>query len=402
MVDAYITPISLTLALRSRSGSMEGWFRLFFLRTVVFAVVDEGIPWLWTALSLLTVPALIALNGFFVAAEYSLVAVRKTRVEELVATASKAPRRWTPPCADLSRSIAGTQLGVTLSSIGLGFVGEPALAQLLDPSFRLLFGSWHGAATHTVATALAFLLITFLHVVFGELIPKALALQDPGRASLWLARPLVGFVRIARPLLQLMNGVSNFILRLLGSHPVSARKSAHSIDELILLIEDTEEAGVLDADQADFVQNVFHLSNKRVRDCMAPRDKMAVLELNAPPDKVMEAVRAGAHTRMPVYEGELDNIVGIVNTKDLFYLFSLQGVVVLHDPLSGPLSQAGRGVGQRRSDCSARADGRWHWYAMRTITSSASSRWKTCWKKSSATLRTSMTGQRPSSTEPRR
>ena len=114
----------------------------------------------------------------------------------------------------LSRSIAGTQLGVTLSSIGLGFVGEPALAKFLDPSFRLLFGPWHGAATHTVATALAFLLITFLHVVFGELIPKVLALQDPGCASLWLARPLVGFVRVARPLLQLMNGVSNFILRL--------------------------------------------------------------------------------------------------------------------------------------------------------------------------------------------
>jgi putative hemolysin len=312
---------------------MEGWFRLFYERTVVFAVVDEGIPWLWTALSLLTVPALIALNGFFVAAEYSLVAVRKTRVEELVAQGVKGAKALDTAVRHLSRSIAGTQLGVTLSSIGLGFVGEPALAQLLDPSFRLLFGPWHGAATHTVATALAFLLITFLHVVFGELIPKALALQDPGRASLWLARPLVGFVRVVRPLLQLMNGVSNFILRLLGSHPVSADESVHSIDELILLIEDTEEAGVLDADQADFVQNVFHLSNKRVRDCMAPRDKVAALELNAPPDKVMEAVRAGAHTRMPVYEGELDNIVGIVNTKDLFYLFSLQGVVVLHDAL---------------------------------------------------------------------
>jgi CBS domain containing-hemolysin-like protein len=107
----------------------------------------------------------------------------------------------------------------------------------------------------------------------------------------------------------------------------------HTVEELLLLIEDTEEAGMLDPDQAEFVQNVFHLSNKRVGDCLVPRDKMAALELNTPPDKVLEAVRTGAHTRMPVYEGDLDQIVGIVNTKDLFYLFSLKGVVILQDAL---------------------------------------------------------------------
>src|SRR5437868_7556302 len=107
----------------------------------------------------------------------------------------------------------------------------------------------------------------------------------------------------------------------------------HSVEELVLLIEDTEEAGILGPEQAAFVQNVFRLSGKKVRDCMVPRDKMATLELNTPPDKVMEAVRQGAHTRMPVYEGTLDNIVGIVNTKDLFFLFSLQGVVILHDAI---------------------------------------------------------------------
>ncbi len=180
---------------------------------------------------------------------------------------------------------------------------------------------------------LALLLITFLHVVFGELIPKALALQNPDGASLWLARPLIAFARVTRPLLLLMNGVSTLILRCLGCRPVTSEEAAHSIEELMLLIEDTEEAGVLDADQADFVQNVFRLSDKRVRDCMVPREKMAALELNTPPQKILEAVRNGAHTRMPIYEGAVDNVVGIVNTKDLFYLFSLQGVVVLQDAL---------------------------------------------------------------------
>ena len=111
----------------------------------------------------------------------------------------------------------------------------------------------------------------------------------------------------------------------------------HSVEELTLLIEDTEEAGIIDEDQAEFVQNVFQLSSKKVRDCMVPREKMATLELTAPPDRVLEAVRRGAHTRIPVYDGELDNIVGIVNTKDLFYLFSLKGVVVLEDALYPPL-----------------------------------------------------------------
>jgi CBS domain containing-hemolysin-like protein len=307
--------------------------RLFQSRPDVFGAAEDGSPYLWVALSLLSIPALIVVNGLFVAAEFALVAVRKTRVEELVARGVKGAKAVEAAVRNLSRSIAGTQLGVTLSSIGLGFVGEPALAQLLDPEFYNLFGSWHNAATHTVATVLAFLLITFLHVVFGELIPKALALQNPDSASLWLARPLIVFARLTRPLVLMMSGLSSFILRRVGARPVDGEEAAHSIEELMLLIEDTEEAGVLDPDQADFVQNVFRLSNKHVRDCMAPRDKMAALELHTPPDKILEAVRNGAHTRMPVYDGKLDTIVGIVNTKDLFYLFSLQGVVVLLDAL---------------------------------------------------------------------
>ena len=176
-----------------------------------------------------------------------------------------------------------------------------------------------------------------MHVVFGELIPKSLALQTPDRTALWLAGPLVLFARLTRPLTLLMSGTANAIVRLAGNQPALGEEMVHSVDELLLLIEDTEEAGILDPEQAEFVQNVFRLSGKRVRDCLVPREKMAALELNTPPDKVMEAVRHGAHTRMPVYEGDLDNIVGIVNTKDLFYLFSLQGVVVLQDALYPPL-----------------------------------------------------------------
>ncbi len=293
--------------------------------------------WLWDIAGLLVIPALVALNGLFVAAEFALVAVRKTRIEELVHRGVKGARSVESAIHKLDYSIAATQLGITLASIGLGFIGEPALAHLLEPMTAFLPQSWRGAATHSLAAALAFLLITFLHVVFGELVPKSVALARADRAALWLAGPFNVFARLSRPLILTMNGTANFILRRLGFRAASAEEMIHSVEELLLLIEDTEEAGILDPDQAEFVQNVFRLSNKRVRDCMVPRDKMAALELNTPPDKVLEAVRSGAHTRMPVYEGEIDNIVGIVNTKDLFFLFSLKGVVILQDALYPPL-----------------------------------------------------------------
>jgi putative hemolysin len=292
--------------------------------------------WLWDVAGLLLIPALVVLNGLFVAAEFSLVSVRKTRIEELLKRGVKSARSVESALLRLDRSIAATQLGITLASIGLGFVGEPALADLLKRSLSGASG-WWGAAAHPTAGIVAFLLITYMHVVFGEMVPKTLALQTADRSALWLSGPLNVFARLSRPLLATINGTANFLLRRLGYQAASSEEMVHSVEELKLLIEDSEQAGVLDADQAEFVQNVFHLSNKRVCDCMVGRNKMAVLELSTPPDKVLEAVRSGAHTRMPVYENQLDNIVGIVNTKDLFYLFSLQGVVVLQDAMYPPL-----------------------------------------------------------------
>jgi len=259
--------------------------------------------------------------------------VRRTRVEELVHRNVRGAKAVEAAIQHLDRSIAATQLGITLASIALGWTGEPALARLLQPVFEFLPGSWSTVAAHSAATATAFLLITFMHVVFGELIPKTLALQTPAKTALWISRPLLVFARLTRPLIVLMNGTGNALVRWWGFKPARIEEMVHSVDELLLLIEDTEEAGILDADQADLVENVFLLSNKRVRDCMVPRDKMAALELSLPPDRVLEAVRTGAHTRMPVFEGSFDNIVGIVNTKDLFYLFSLRGVVVLEDAM---------------------------------------------------------------------
>jgi CBS domain containing-hemolysin-like protein len=300
--------------------------------------VAQASSWIWSFCGVLSIPLFVSLNGLFVAAEFALVAIRRTRVEEMVNSGQKGAKSIEAAVTNLDRSIAATQLGITLSSLSLGWTGEPALAHLFEPFLaRLVPTAWQAFTAHSIASAVAFLLITFLHVVFGELIPKTVALQKPDGTALWIAGPLNLFAVAVRPLIVTMNGTGNSILRAAGFQPASGHEMVHSVEELSLLIEDTEEAGILGETQAEVVQKAFRLSGKRVQDCMVPRDRMAVLEGNSPPEKVLESVRNGAHTRMPVYERELENIVGIVNTKDLFHLFSLKGAVILDDALYPPL-----------------------------------------------------------------
>lgn len=288
--------------------------------------------WLWNLLGLLSIPALVGLNAFFVAAEFALVAVRRTRIEQLLASGTKGARSALSAVDHLDRTIAATQLGITLSSLGLGWVAEVALAHSLSAAFANFPQPWDWLARHSVAGSIAFVLVTFLHVVFGELFPKTVALQTPDRVALWVARPLGWFAFISRPLIVVMNGTGNFFVRLCGFEP-APESLVHSVEELALLIEDTEEAGILNPDQAELVQNIFALSAKQVRDCMVPRAKMTAIEINMPLNQVLDKVREIGHTRLPVYEGDPNNIVGIVNTKDLFFLLHQERVFVLEDAI---------------------------------------------------------------------
>jgi len=297
--------------------------------------MDTGL--IASALGLLAVPLLVLLNAYFVAAEFSLVAVRRTRVDEMINNRRAGAHAVKHAIENLDDAIASTQLGITLASLGLGWVGEPSIARLIEPLFGFLpvKGSW--VAAHTVATILAFVLITFLHVIIGELAPKAVALERPDMVSLWVARPLLVFSAVMRPFIGLMNWMGNGVVRMLGFRPLSGHQMVHSVEELGLIIEETRRAGVLPRDQAEYVRNVFRLPAKLVRDCLVPVQRMAALELHMPEQRILEKVRDGAHTRMPVYDGNVENIVGIVNTKDLFHLFSLRGMVVLDDAMYPPI-----------------------------------------------------------------
>ncbi len=293
--------------------------------------------WVATVLGLMTVPVLVLLNAYFVAAEFALVGVRRTRVEEMINQNRAGARSVKYAIDNLDDAIAATQLGITLASLALGWAGEPSLAHALAPAITFLPEAATWFTAHTLATIIAFVAITFFEVVLGELVPKAIALQRPDAISLLLTRPLLWFTTVMRPFIAIINAVGNGLVRLLGYEPLSGHQMVHSVDELSLVIEETRRAGILPRDQAEYVRNVFRLPAKRVRDCMIPRERVAALELHMPEERILEAVRSGAHTRMPVYERDMDNVVGIVNTKDLFHLFSLRGMVVLDDAMYLPI-----------------------------------------------------------------
>jgi putative hemolysin len=302
---------------------------------VIFAAAEPSSTAL--IVGLIAIPLLILINAFFVAAEFALVALRRSRVEELVNQGNPRAPRLLKAVDELNDSVAAAQLGITVASLALGFVSEPALAALIAPLFREVPAQWQGPVTHTLSIMLTLALITFLHVVFGEQMPKIAALQSSERIGLFIAGPLNRFARITRPLIRLMNGTSNRFLRAMGYKPDAEEGEIYSVDELRLLIEDTEEAGLMSSMQADVVMNVFGLNNKKVRDCMVAWDKVSALDVTTQSEQLLAAVRQGAHTRMPVYDGTPDNVVGVVNTKDLFYLFSLSGVVQLIDAIYEPV-----------------------------------------------------------------
>jgi putative hemolysin len=295
---------------------------------LLLAMESTGVP---TSVALMLIPLLVAINGYFVAAEFALVAVRRTRVEELVNQGKPRAKRLLTALDDLNTSVAAAQLGITLASLALGLFSEPALSELITPLLTNLPESWQAAVGKTLSITITLSLVTYLHVVFGEQMPKIAALQSSEKIALWTAYPLWIFARFTSPVIRVMNGSSNVFLRWCGFKASDEHGEVHTVDELRILIEDTEEAGLIDPEAADYLLNVFALSNKTVRDVMVPWEKVMALEVRTPPDQVLQAVRDGAHTRMPVYEGEPNNIIGVVNTKDLFFLFSLRNIVNLDD-----------------------------------------------------------------------
>jgi CBS domain containing-hemolysin-like protein len=283
-------------------------------------------------LGLLGIALLIATNAYFVASEFALVAVRRTQIELWVREGRRGALAAAKAIDGLDDAIAATQLGITLASIGLGFVGEPLLARWITPLLSQI--GWGDALpVHSIAIALAFAIVTFLHVVVGELAPKAIALDRPGTTALLCAPPLLVFGRIFHLVLVVMNGAGNGLVRLFGVQPAGHAQSVHSPEELSMLVTEARQAGKIRPYAGRILGNVFRLSRTRVRDVMIPREQVFAIERRTSPEDLIDLLRDTGYTRIPVYAGTLDEVVGILHAKDLFHVYAREGVVILEDAI---------------------------------------------------------------------
>jgi len=292
------------------------------------------------AVGLLAIPVLLLLNAVCVAAEFALVSIRKTRVKELVARGIPRARSLERVLGGLDRYLATTQLGITLASIGLGWLGEPALAELLHgPAADLVGERFSSVAAHSAAFGVAFLCISFLHIILGELVPRTIALQSPARIALGLVIPLRIMESLLRPLVWLLNHSGRVVVRAFGSREGPGRESqVHSVTELALMVEASGEAGVLEPQERAMMHGVLAFGDKTVGQIMTPRSDMVCVSVEIPPEDIAQLALETGYSRLPVWGADPEDVVGILNTRDLLGVVTGagRGLMVVQDLLRKP------------------------------------------------------------------
>jgi CBS domain containing-hemolysin-like protein len=269
------------------------------------------------ASSLIAVLGLVALNGFFVAAEFSLVAARRSKLDEMIAQGDRAARTVQTALQHLDRYIAATQLGITIASLALGWIGEPILAQLFDRVFRTVGLNPSPTAIHVAAVPVAFFILTFFQIVLGELAPKSIALTSPEKTARAVVRPLLVFSRVMSPFIWVFNGAANSLLRLFGVEPINDPEG-HSPDEIRFLVMQAHARGTLDESDRAMLAGVLDFHEKKARDVMRPRTEVVALDIEATEEEVWEILRRERYSRYPVYRDSLDDVTGVFLAKDLW------------------------------------------------------------------------------------
>jgi len=305
--------------------------------------VDDEVSPVSVAGRLLAVFALVLLNAFFVASEFALVGARASKLAEMAGRGDRLARVAQSAVAHLDRYLSATQLGITIASIALGWIGEPAIAAIVDALLVRVGLHASSAVTHTAAgVAIAFVVITFLHVVYGELAPKSVALVMPERLSGVVALPLMLFTKVMTPFIALLNGTANATLRLFGIRPVSELEEVHSPQELRLLVMQARAQGTLGEGDSAMLAGVFDFCEKHARDVMRPRTEVVALPINATKAEVWDVIHREQYSRYPVYGNTLDDVIGVFLAKDLWLrgeegTFSLASL--MREPLYIPASR---------------------------------------------------------------
>jgi CBS domain containing-hemolysin-like protein len=265
----------------------------------------------------LIIIALLLLNGFFVAAEFSLVRSRRTRLEAMVRGGDRVASIALATTGDLVQALSASQLGITLTSLGLGWVADTVLGTAFEHWFAAMPLAMEASVRVSIGAAVALGAATFMHVVFGELVPRAVALNHPEQFAKWLAPPLLVFSWITLPFTWVLNHSADLVLRLFGQRTAITEEPVHSPEELRMLVEHSEEVGALHRQDAELIEGVFEFSEKNAREVMTPRTEVVAMPVEATLDDAITIVEESNFSRYPVYEGSLDNVVGIVLAKDL-------------------------------------------------------------------------------------
>ena len=296
---------------------------LLFLAAETVTLDATTAPSLSSIPNLILVVVLVLANGFFVASEFAFVAVRKSRIESLAAAGSSSARRLLGVLNDLNVYISATQLGITLSSLGLGWIGEPAVARLIDwPLISLAeMTGWAFLASptllHTISFAIAFSIITFLHIVFGELAPKTVALELSERVALMLALPMQIFYKVFYYPIRVLDWTGTRTVRLFGLHPSSEHASIYTEEEIRQLINLSEQSGHLNIEERRLIHRIFEFSETTVEEAMIPRTEVIGVPENSTLEEMAKIFSDSGYSRLPVYRGSLDEVIGVVHSKDL-------------------------------------------------------------------------------------
>lgn len=261
---------------------------------------------------------LVLLNGYFVASEFALVAVRKTRIDELVKKGNTTAKLVQKALVDLESFISVTQLGITLSSLALGWVGEPAIAHFLEPYFTFLPKEAATISAHSLSVIMAFTIITFLHIVLGELAPKTIALQRSETTSMIIIVPLTLFTKVFRPFIWILNGAGSLVLKAFGFTAPSGHQLVHSEEEIRILLSQSASEGTITSKEAEMVFNVFRLGDIPVKQIMVPRTDIVAFNVSTSLKEIVNHVQRHPHSRFPVYESSIDTIIGFVHIKDIY------------------------------------------------------------------------------------
>ena len=280
------------------------------------ATIPGGEPPLSPGLSLFLAFLLVLLNGFFVAAEFALVKVRPTQIEPYVQQGLRRARMARHMVRHLDAYLSATQLGITLASLALGWIGEPAFAWIIEPAVRP-FTKDNPQLLHSAAATIAFLVIMVLHIVLGELAPKSFAIRKAEPTTLWVALPLFVFYKVTYPVIWLLNHTANYLLRVIGIAPASEGELAHDEEELRLLLA-TSNAAHVSKQKREWLDNIFELSHRVARQIMIPRQDVVYLSTLRSMNENLRIARRSGHTRFPLCEGDLDHVIGLIHIKDLF------------------------------------------------------------------------------------